>query len=391
MPTDDHHHDPGTTAPAAVPAADAAGVGHHDDADRPGDIPDHHDDTHGHVHAHGEDHGDHRHRTTERLLGIVGIGHSHDPSQSVDDALEASAQGRRAIKVSLVALALTAALQAAVVVVSGSVALLGDTLHNLADAFTAVPLWIAFVLDRRPANDRYTYGYGRAEDLAGVVIVMLMAASSAAAGLESVQRLVHPHPVHQLPAVMAAAVVGFLGNEAVAVYRVRVGRRIGSAALVADGMHARTDGLTSLAVLFGAVGVALGAPLADPVVGLVVTAAILLVLRSAARDIYRRLMDAVDPELVEGARRVLSASQGVIGVADLRVRWVGHRLLAEASLEVAADLTVADGHAVAEAAHHALLHHLPRLAGATIHADPSPGDGSDHHASTAHHSRQTSR
>lgn len=302
--------------------------------------------------------------------------------------MSASRRGTRAVRVSLVALGATAAIQAVVVSLSGSVALLGDTLHNLADALTAVPLWIAFSVGRRPPSSRYTYGYGRAEDLAAVVIVVAMTASSVAAAWASVLRLIHPDAVHHLGAVAAAAIVGFLGNEGVAGYRVRVGRSIGSAALVADGLHARTDGLTSLAVLLGAGGVWLGAPVADPIVGLVVTLAILAVLRTAARDVYRRLMDAVDPDLVSGAREVLAGVDGVRGVADLQIRWIGHRLLAEGAIEVDARLSVVEAHEVAERANHALLHHLPRLWAARIHTDPVAPAGADPHGLTAHHVRR---
>ncbi|HET6793960.1 MAG TPA: cation diffusion facilitator family transporter [Acidimicrobiales bacterium] len=342
---------------------------------------------HDHLH-HDHDHGP---RWLGPLAHLWPGGHTHDAASRVDSAMEADRRGVRALWVSLVGLGLTAAIQAVVAAISGSVALLGDTLHNVADALTAVPLGIAFWLGRRPATSRYTYGYGRAEDLAGVSIVVIMAASTAAAAWESASRLVHPRHLSHVGAVMAAAVVGFLGNEAVSWYRIRVGRSIGSDALVADGRHARSDGLTSLGVLAGAIGVALGHPLADPVVGLVVTAAILVVLRSAAVDIYRRLMDAVDPDLVAGAREVLAGVPGVVEVGDLRIRWLGHRLLAEGALEVDAGLSVAEGHAIAEDAHHALLHHLPRLAGATLHADPVPGPGGDYHAVTAHHRRPSER
>ena len=222
--------------------------------------------------------------------------HSHEAADKVDAAMEGSAEGLRALWISLAVLAATAVLQAIVVAFSGSVALLGDTLHNAADALTAVPLAIAFIVGRRPPTRRYTYGYGRAEDLAGVVIVLIIAASSALAAYEAVTRLAHPRPVSALPAVAVAAVIGFAGNELVARYRIRVGRKIGSAALVADGLHARTDGFTSLAVLLGVGGVAAGWDWADPAVGLLITVAILAVLRQAAREIYRRLMDAVDPE-----------------------------------------------------------------------------------------------
>lgn len=365
---DDHETEHGD----AIPHDDGHGHGSGHDHERDGE----HDD-----HGHHDDHGG----PLRRLTGLLGWGHGHDAADRVDAAMKASDRGIRAVRVSLVILGVTAALQALVVSLSGSVALLGDTLHNLADALTAVPLWIAFSLGRRPPSPRYTYGYGRAEDLAAIVIVAAMAASSVAAAWASVLRLVHPHAVHHLAAVAGAAVVGMVGNESVAAYRIRTGRAIGSAALVADGLHARTDGLTSLAVLIGAAGVWLGAPVADPIVGLVVTAAILAVLRTAARDVYRRLMDAVDPDLVSGARRVLSAVDGVRGVADLQIRWMGHQLLAEAALEVDARLTVVQGHEVAERATHALLHHLPRLTAARIHTDPVAPDGSDHHGLTAHH------
>lgn len=191
--------------------------------------------------------------------------------------------------------------------------------------------------------------------------------------------------MHNVEWVIAAGLIGVIGNELVAVYRIRVGRKIGSAALVADGLHARTDGLTSLAVVLGAIGVAAGAQVADPVVGLVITVAILLVLNDAARDIYRRLMDSVEPGLVDAVERILNAVPGVEAVEPVRIRWVGHQLRAEAAIISDADLSLADAHAIAEEAHHRLLHEIPRLAEATIHSNPCDHDGRDHHARTAHH------
>jgi cation diffusion facilitator family transporter len=282
-------------------------------------------------------------------------------------------------------LAATAVLQAIVVAFSGSVALLGDTLHNAADALTAVPLAVAFVIGRRPPTRRYTYGYGRAEDLAGVVIVLVIAASSALAAYEAVTRLAHPRPVSNLPAVAVAAVIGFAGNELVARYRIRVGRKIGSAALVADGLHARTDGFTSLAVLLGVAGVALGWDWADPVVGLLITVAILAVLRQAAREIYRRLMDAVDPALVDQAEQALRAVPGVLDVGQVRLRWIGHQLRAECEIVIDPAATAVQSHETTVAAEHALLHALPRLSAALVHADPQPSPGTDYHATLAPH------
>jgi cation diffusion facilitator family transporter len=300
--------------------------------------------------------------------------------------MEASAQGMRALWISLAILVLTASLQAVVVAFSGSIALLGDTLHNAADALTAVPLAVAFVVGRRPPTRRYTYGYGRAEDLAGVAIVLIMSLSAIAAAWEAAQRLAHPHPVSDLAAVAVAAVIGFAGNEFVAGYRIRVGRRIGSAALVADGLHARTDGFTSLAVLLGVGGVALGLNWADPVIGLAITIAILAVLRQAVREIYRRLMDAVDPALVDQTERVLRSVPGVLDVGEVRMRWIGHRLRAECEITVEATASAVQAHQVAVAAEHELLHALPRLSAALVHADPQPAhDADDHHSLLAPH------
>ncbi len=296
-----------------------------------------------------------------------------------------SAAGLRALWISLAVLGGTALAQAAIVAVSGSVALLGDTLHNAADALTAVPLGIAFVAGRRPPNRRYTYGYGRAEDLAGLVIVLIIAASSALAAYEAVTRLARPRPVSNLIAVAVAALIGFTGNELVARYRLRVGRKIGSAALVADGLHARTDGFTSLAVLLGAGGVAIGWDWADPLVGLLITVAILAVLRDAARAIYRRLMDAVDPVLVDQAEHTLRSTPGVLDTGQVRLRWIGHQLRAECEVIVDATATAIQAHQIAVNAEHNLLHALPRLTGALVHADPQAQEGADHHAALASH------
>ncbi len=297
--------------------------------------------------------------------------HSHDPADSVDEALESSTRGIRALKVSLVVLLVTGVLQGLVAAASGSVALLADTVHNFSDAFTAVPLGLAFWLSRRPPSRRFTYGFGRAEDLAGVFIVALIAASAVFAGWEAVARLLHPAPVDHVGWVAAAGVVGFVGNEVVAMYRIRVGKSIGSAALVADGMHARTDGLTSLAVVAGAGGVALGWPLADPLIGLLITILILAVLKGAARDVFTRLMDGVDPELVEQGEQALARTDGVQGVSGLRVRWSGHQLHADAVVDVDPALSVLEAHEVAHRAEANLTRAVPKVIAAVIHTHPA--------------------
>ncbi|MGW5662306.1 cation diffusion facilitator family transporter [Streptomyces sp. NPDC003758] len=345
-----------------------------------------HPHDHPQSHPHGHDH-EPAHGLPSRLRHLL-TPHSHETADKLDTALESSARGLRALWASLAVLGATALAQAVVVVLSGSVALLGDTVHNAADALTAVPLGIAFVLGRRAATRRFTYGYGRAEDLAGIVVVLTIAASAAFAAWTAVERLLDPRPVQHVPVVAVAAVIGFAGNEWVARHRIRVGRAIGSAALVADGLHARTDGFTSLAVLVGAGGAALGWQLADPIVGLAITAAIALVLRDAAREVFRRVLDAVDPALVDRAERAVAEVPGVREVGELRLRWIGHRLRAEVAVVVDGEVSVRRAHAIAVEAEHALLHAVPRLTAALVHADPAPAPGeADPHLALAHHAR----
>ena len=344
---------------------------HAHDHGHPHDRHDRHD-RHG-----GRQHSGHAHRPASpwaRLRHAV-TPHSHDAADSIDSALESSERGIRAVKVSLVVLAVTAFAQLGVVYVSGSVALLADTIHNFSDALTAVPLWIAFALGRRAATRRYTYGYGRAEDLAGLFVIAMIALSAVLAGWEAVDRLLHPAPVDNVGWVAVAGLVGFIGNETVALFRIREGRAIGSAALVADGHHARTDGFTSLAVLVGAGGVAVGWSWADPVVGLAITVAIVLVLRTAARDVLRRLMDGIDPSLVESAERTLSRVPGVTAVRSVRMRWIGHEIHAEAELDVDATTSLVDAHTLAHRAEAELVRTTARLTTAVVHAYPAHRDG----------------
>ncbi|UQX09836.1 cation diffusion facilitator family transporter [Candidatus Mycobacterium methanotrophicum] len=329
-----------------------------------------HDHRHGnHGHSHGHDH-DH----PTGLRGIVKeifAPHSHDAADSFDNALESSVAGIRAVKISLLVLGITAIAQIVIVMVSGSIALAADTIHNFSDALTAVPLWIAFALSTKAATRRYTYGFGRVEDLAGLFVVAMITLSAIIAGYEAIERLIQPQTIENVGWVALAGLAGFVGNEWVALYRIRVGRRIGSAALVADGLHARTDGFTSLAVLVGAGGVALGFPLADPIVGLVITVAILAVLRTAVRDVFRRLIDGVDPRLVDTAEAALAARPGVWSVHSVRLRWIGHRLHADAELDVDPTLSLAAAHRIAHDCEHDLIHALPKLTTAIIHAYPA--------------------
>jgi len=310
---------------------------------------------------------------------------AHDHTHgALDPVLLSTEKGIWAIKWSLVALLVTAIFQLGVVWLSNSVALLADTIHNFGDAAVAVPLWIAFLFARMKPTKRFTYGYGRVEDLAGIVVVLAIVLSGCLIAYESLARFLNPHPVEHLGAVALAALAGFVGNEGVALFRLRVGNQIGSAALIAEGHHARTDGLTSLAVLFGAVGVWLGFPIADPLAGLLITAVIFRIGLESGKSVFTRLLDGVDPEVIDEVTHAAMHVPGVNEVTEVRVRWIGHRLLAEVNIAVPSDLSVEQGHAIANAVRHELLHHLPYLSNATIHVDPLNASGEEHHQISGH-------
>jgi cation diffusion facilitator family transporter len=294
----------------------------------------------------------------------------------------ANATGIRAVKISLAGLLVTAIFQLFVVYFSGSVALLADTVHNFSDALTALPLWLAFALASLPRNRRYTYGYGRAEDLAGVLIVLMIFGSALVVFYESIQKLIHFRPMENIGWVAAAAIIGFLGNELVALFRIRVGRQIGSAALVADGLHARTDGITSLAVLVGAIGAALGVPILDPLIGFLVGVAILVIVWGAARDMWWHIMDATDPQMVDLIADTAAGVQGVRGVQDVHLRWVGHQQRGEIHIEVDCQLSTERSHGIAEDVRCQLFNTLPSLAELSVHVDPCEcKDQVDYHPS----------
>jgi cation diffusion facilitator family transporter len=342
-----------------------------------------------HSHAkHAEDDDHHDHDRPGGLRGwLAGLfqPHAHGYQATALDPAMSNERGLWAVKVSLIALLATAVFQVIIVAISSSVALLADTIHNFSDALTAIPLGLAFILARRARNRRYTYGYGRAEDLAGAVIVLMILLSAVEVFYQSIQKLISPEPVRELGWVAAAAIIGFMGNEGVALLRIRVGRQIGSAALVADGLHARTDGFTSLGVLIGAIGVALGAPWADPLIGLLIGVTILIVVWGAAKDMWLRLMDAIDPEVTELVEQKAAAIEGVLSVQAVAVRWLGHRQRAELHVTVDCQLPTLDSHRIAEDVRHELFHTLPTLAEVTVHIDPCECDRSDNHHPTTHH------
>ena len=321
-------------------------------------------------HHHGQEH-DHHHGHDG------GHGHTHGV---VDPSIASSERGLWAIKWSFVGLMATALLQVIVVLLSGSVALLADTIHNFGDAATAIPLGIAFLFARLKPTKRFPYGYGRVEDLAGMAIVLIILFSAIVAGYEAIDRFVHPQVVTHLTAVIVASVIGFLGNEGVAIFRLRVGREIQSAALIADGYHARMDGWTSLAVLFGAVGVWLGFPLADPLIGLGITVAIFFIVWDSMKAVFLRALDGIEPETLHEIEHAAGHVAGVRKVSDVRARWIGHKLHAEIAVAVEPGLSVAEGSAVANEVEHQLRHHLNYLSFVMVRVDPANQPEGRHHA-----------
>lgn len=338
-------------------------------------------DRHAHRH-HDHDHphtGNHHTRLESRWWEIIasalhlpGYGHNHEqPVQN--DSLYSSELGIRTVKLALLALGITTLIQVLIYVASSSVALLADTVHNLGDALNTIPLWIAFLVGRRAATKRYTYGYGRAEDIAGLLIVVSIAFSAGYILWESIQKFINPEPLTNLGWVAAAGIIGFLGNEIVAVMQINVGRRIGSEALVTDGRHARIDGLTSLAVLAAVAGTWLGFPIIDPIIGILIGVAILFITRDAIIAMWYRLMDAVDPVLVERADATIRNHSGIKEICQLRMRWVGHRLIAEGKVMVEPILTLVEADAIVEAVCHDLKHNLPNLSEASFAIAPLSG------------------
>jgi cation diffusion facilitator family transporter len=309
-------------------AAGVGGRGHGHRAEPPG-------------HAHAHDHG-----------------HAHG---GIDAGVLGSREAMRTLWRSLVILGVTAAIQLVVVVVSGSVALLADTIHNVGDALTAVPLAAAFILGRRPPTRRLTYGYGRVEDFAGIAVVFIILISAIVAAWEAIDRLIHPQTPGYLLATAIAGVVGFVGNEWVAVYRIRSGRRIGSAALEADGYHARIDGFTSLAVVAGVIGVALGVPAADPIVGLLISAAIMRIVWQSAREIGLRALDGIDPDVVDALRAEAAEVPDVVGVEDVRARWLGHVVRSELTVTVDGKRSAGEATAIADAVRDRVIHNVEHV------------------------------
>ena len=341
-----------------------------------GESPHEHDHDHNHNHNHDE------HEHDEK-----GHGHEHG---KVDADLYGNRAGLRAVKISTAGMLLVAVIQFAIAWIGGSAGLFADALHNFGDVFTTIALWIAFVISNRAANQRYTYGYYRSEDLAGIFIVLVIIASATASAVESVQKLTSGNVPTQIYLSMAAALVGVAGNELLAQYKISVGKRINSVSLIADGHHSRIDGFTSLAAFIGLVGVLLGFPKADPIAGIVITLVIVTVVFSTSRSVLQRLLDAVDPHIVPSIITLASSVPGVEQVTGVRARWVGHTLHVIMNIEVDAEMTLSKAHAIAEEVRHRLFHDIKGLSEALIHTDPSSASG-DYHQELAHHIQESQR
>src|SRR5712691_487105 len=355
------------------------------------DEHEHSHDTHTHQdhehtgNNHGHSHTNDKHDHDQDEHGHGGHGHTHG---TINAELYSNREGLRAVQISTAGMLLVALIQFAIALVGGSAGLFADALHNLGDALTTVALWIAFVLSSRAANQRYTYGYHRSEDLAGIFIVLVIIASAVASAVESIQKLTSGSVPTQLIVSMAAALVGVAGNELLAQYKITVGKRINSVSLVADGQHSRVDGLTSLAAFIGLIFAAFGLPIADPIAGIIITAVILIAVYSTSRSVLQRLLDAVDARIVP---RIITSSSSVSGVehiSDVRARWVGHTLHIAMNVEVDPELTLVKAHTIAEEVRHRLVHDIEGVSEVIVHTDPATQSGEDHHQLMAHHMQE---
>ncbi len=347
-----------------------------------------HDD-HEHEHADHEPHAhaseqqsDHAHDNHDHHdHGHGGHGHEHG---KVDAELYGNRAGLRAVQISTAGMLLVSLIQLSIALFGGSAGLFADALHNLGDVLTTVALWIAFVISSRAANRRYTYGYHRAEDLAGIFIVLVIIGSAVAGAFESINKLISGGAPTQIYLSMVAAAIGCIGNEVLAQYKISVGKRINRVPLVADGQHSRIDGLTSLAALIGLIFALFGLPIADPLAGILITLVILSVVYTTSRSVLQRLLDGIDPHLIPMITKTAAGIEGVRDTTDVRARWVGHNLHIVMNIEVDAELTLIQAHTIAEQVRHSLFHEIPGVSEIIIHTDPSSASG-NHHEETAHH------
>jgi cation diffusion facilitator family transporter len=290
-----------------------------------------------------------------------------------DDAIDRRA-ANRAMAVSAAGLAVTALLELGLAVVTGSVALLGDALHNLSDVSTSAVVFAGFWVSRRPATTRYPYGYERAEDLAGLGVAMVIWASAVFAGYESVHKLLDAAPTNHPGLGMVGAAFGVVGNQLVARYKLTVGRRIRSATLVADAKHSWLDAISSVGALGGLVLVALGYRWGDPVAGFAVTLFICHVGVEVTRELLHHLMDGVDPDDLDAARTAAVRVDGV-RAADVRGRWMGRTLLLEVETRLDDGLNLADADLINTRVEEGVRAAVPAVGHVHSHAHGALGSG----------------
>lgn len=299
-------------------------------------------------------------------------GHAHGGVYDSRDAV-------RAVLVSAAALGVASGAEFTAAAIGRSAGVLADGLHNAGDVLTTFILLAAFALARRPATRRFTSGFGRIEDVATLLIVLVIVLTAALAAAESIRRLIQPEPYGSVPLSLAAAAIGVVANLGVSEYKIRVGRAIGSTALAADGVHSRIDALVSAGAFVGIGLAALGLAKADPIAGLAITGMIVYILGGTVRQLVLRMMDAVDPVLVDELEAAARRVDGVLGVHDVRARWVGRELVAVMHLDCDADATLRDAHELAQRVEHEVSHVVPE-ARLDIHMDP----GAEEHAHGQH-------
>jgi cation diffusion facilitator family transporter len=293
------------------------------------------------------------------------------PLPKVRDDDEDRRAANRAVAVSAIGLAGTGIIELLLAILTGSVGLLGDAIHNLSDVSTSAVVFLGFRLSRRPASERYPYGLERAEDLAGIGIAVVIWASAAFAGYESIRKLIEHGRTTDLGWGIVGAVIGILGNQVVGRYKLSIGKRIGSATLIADAKHSWLDALSSAGALVGLIAVALGQPWGDPVAGLAITAFICHVGYEVTSDVVHRLADGVDPELIRTAEAAAGSIPGVVH-AHGRARWTGRTLRVEIEGWVDPDLTARDADALGRQVADAIAAQLPDAGNLTWSSRAAP-------------------
>ena len=299
--------------------------------------------------------------------------HAHHGNHTLAETAtfaDSTSAGVRALRIGVAGLAFTTLLQLVLLMLSGSVALLGDTVHNGIDVAGTAIVWLAFGLTRRDRSDLFSFGYHRFEDLAGLAVAGLIAVSAILVLYEAVTAFGDATPIDNPGLVLAAGVIGLAGNEAVAIFKFRTGKRIGSAALIADGRHSQADGLSSAGVVIAAVGLMIGIDWLDPLAGFAIGLLIAWTAYESGRDVILRLLDTADPEVVQELEQIAGEVVGVDHINDLRMRQMGRTVHVVANVCMPGGYTLAQAHAAAEELRGAWLEELPPGSAVDIHVDP---------------------